>query len=121
MVVLFAQGLSEVMKDELSFRELPGQLDDLVDLSLRVDNRRRERDRERGSARGTFFRPTQGTEPARGFREGPPYDEPMQLGAARLSQTERQRRQREGRCLYCGRGGHLVATCPEKPGNGRAR
>ncbi|XP_072771297.1 uncharacterized protein KIAA0040 homolog isoform X2 [Nerophis lumbriciformis] len=41
-------------------------------------------------------------------------EDPMQLGRARLTQEERQRRQLEGRCFYCGEQGHLVATCPIK-------
>lgn len=38
----------------------------------------------------------------------------MQLGRARLSSVERQRRLQEGRCFYCGELGHLVASCPAK-------
>ena len=34
------------------------------------------------------------------------------MGRARLPPEERQRRMREGRCLYCGELGHFVATCP---------
>ena len=38
----------------------------------------------------------------------------MQLGWARLSQDERQKRRQEGRCFYCGETGHLVSSCPVK-------
>ena len=38
----------------------------------------------------------------------------MQLGRARLSQEERQKRRQEGRCFYCGETGHLVSSCPAK-------
>ena len=41
-------------------------------------------------------------------------EEPMQLGRARLSQEERQKRRQEGRCFYCGETGHLVSSCPAK-------
>ena len=34
------------------------------------------------------------------------------MGRDRLSPEERQRRMREGRCLYCGELRHLIATCP---------
>lgn len=37
--------------------------------------------------------------------------EPMQLGGARLSPTERQRRVK-GLCIYCGQAGHFLSTCP---------
>ena len=40
----------------------------------------------------------------------------MQLGRARLSQEERQKRRQEGRCFYCGETGHLVSSCPAKKG-----
>ena len=55
LAVLFAQGLSEEMKDELAAHELPLELDVLIDLALRKDSRHRERRRERReTTRGTF-------------------------------------------------------------------
>ena len=41
-------------------------------------------------------------------------EEPMQIGRTRLTPEERQRRLREGRCIYCGQRGHLIASCPVK-------
>ena len=38
----------------------------------------------------------------------------MQLGRARLTQEERQKRRQEGRCFHCGGTGHLVSSCPAK-------
>lgn len=38
----------------------------------------------------------------------------MQLGRARLTPEERQRRQQEGRCFYYGGVGHLIGLCPVK-------
>lgn len=38
--------------------------------------------------------------------------EPMQLGWARLTHKERQRRQAQGCCFYCGEKSHLVTSCP---------
>lgn len=37
--------------------------------------------------------------------------QPMQLGGARVSPTERQRRVK-GLCIYCGQAGHFLTTCP---------
>ncbi len=42
----------------------------------------------------------------------------MQLGRARLSSEERLRRIRAGECLYCGKPGHFVSTCPVHPNGG---
>lgn len=41
-------------------------------------------------------------------------EEPMQIGRTRLTPEERQRRRKEGRCLYCGLLGHFLAACPVK-------
>ncbi len=39
---------------------------------------------------------------------------------AKLSEEEKNRRRREGKCLYCGGNGHLAITCPLKKGVTRA-
>ncbi|KAL0172696.1 hypothetical protein M9458_033007, partial [Cirrhinus mrigala] len=44
-----------------------------------------------------------------------PVPEPMQIDSTRLSRTERNRRITNGLCLYCGRPGHLLRTCPIRP------
>ncbi|XP_061100251.1 uncharacterized protein LOC133130042 [Conger conger] len=41
--------------------------------------------------------------------------EPMQLGRMRLTPSERQRRVRQGLCVYCGQAGHFLAACPTLP------
>jgi len=43
----FHQSLSESIKDELVSREEPADLEGLIALSIRIDNRLRERRRER--------------------------------------------------------------------------
>ncbi|KAL0159852.1 hypothetical protein M9458_043577, partial [Cirrhinus mrigala] len=44
-----------------------------------------------------------------------PVPEPMQTDTTRLSRTERNRRISNGLCLYCGRPGHVLRTCPIRP------
>lgn len=44
---VFVHGLSESMKDELTFHDDPSFLDDLISLSVHLDNRQRERRREK--------------------------------------------------------------------------
>ena len=121
LLAAFYHGLSDRIKDELAARDLPAGLDDLIALSIRIDGRLRERQRERRFSvvpQAPFHRSAEsGRFPSEqvfgGSAEAP---EPMQLGRARLSTEERQRRLQENRCLYCGQSGHFVTSCPVKEG-----
>jgi hypothetical protein len=59
-------------------------------------------------------------------RDPRPYD-PMQVDAARtqrLTQAEREKLQKEGKCFNCKKTGHMYRECPTKPkskGKGKAR
>ncbi|KAL0148034.1 hypothetical protein M9458_056649, partial [Cirrhinus mrigala] len=44
-----------------------------------------------------------------------PVPEPIQIDSTRLSRTERNHCITNGSCLYCGRPGHLLRTCPIRP------
>ncbi|KAK2899294.1 hypothetical protein Q8A73_012423 [Channa argus] len=46
--IVFRHGLSDPVKDELTHRDPPDSLDELIELAIRLDNRIRERRRERG-------------------------------------------------------------------------
>lgn len=39
----------------------------------------------------------------------------------KVTQAEKDKRMREGSCLYCGEKGHILATCPKKPPSSNAR
>lgn len=118
-------GLNESMKDELASHDVSESLDDLISLSIRLDNRLRERKRERNSKTCNIpsarpaFPPV--THAARNPSQSQPLlalpstEEPMQLGRARLTPTERQKRISSGECLYCGQLGHFLRTCPIRP------
>ena len=121
----FTEGLSDKLKDELAARDVPSDLSALVSLSIMIDNRLCEGQRERTS-RGQLAAP-----PARLFlppvrrafqSDQPPAhpaeEEPMLLGRAKLTAEERLRRIRAGECLYCGKSGHYVNTCPSRPKGG---
>uniref|UniRef100_A0A3B3BDH1 CCHC-type domain-containing protein n=1 Tax=Oryzias melastigma TaxID=30732 RepID=A0A3B3BDH1_ORYME len=114
---VFYQGLNDFIKDELAARDCPTSFDALVELASRIDRRMRDRRREKGRRQFTikplFFK-TDRTSAAttRGSEEEA--GEPMQLGYLRLSPEERERRQKQNLCFYCGEAGHQVGTCPVK-------
>lgn len=109
----FYAGLQDNIKDELSAREETSSLDQTVALATRIDNRLRERRRERTrrseSPRGLVVR---GTYTPHGRRS--PEPEPMQIGRVQLSAEERQHRRDANACMYCGKPGHYLATCPQR-------
>ena len=124
----FLHSLSEDIKDHLAPLDLPSKFDSLVALAIKIDNRLHERRMEK--ARCNDRPPAQWGQPSP-FRFPAPSsvpvrpadsasvspsgkEEPMQLGRTPLSSEERQRRRREGRCLYCGKLGHFLAACPLK-------
>ncbi len=93
LIGVFIKSLLEKLKDELASWDEPKSLEDLISLAIRIDNRLRERNRER------YYAP----------------EEPMQLGRAQLTPSERQRRVNQRLCIYCGQAGHYLASCPSAP------
>ena len=133
---VFLKGLSEEIKDELAVRDETKDLDELIELAIRLDNRLRERRRERSvRQRARFFSPVpysqpEDPRPASSFSSGSyrevsrepigahatsGSEEPMQLGRTRLTPAERERRLRHRLCIYCGQEGHFRARCPALP------
>lgn len=116
----FYQGLSEEVKDELSTRDAPRDLEELETLAARIDMRLHERRLERSSFSRTYQvvpvprpQPSVSTPPV-SSSPIPPAEEPMQIGRSRLSPQERERRLKRGLCFYCGGEGHLLRLCPAK-------
>ncbi len=107
---MFLHGLADRIQQEIDVVELPLGLDELVDLALRVDARLQQRDL-RGRRKLTPRYPFFDTGDTVGHSS---VDEPMQVGRARLSREERDRRRMRGLCLYCGAAGHFLASCPVK-------
>lgn len=114
----FLQSLNERIKDELAYRDEPESEDDLIDLAIKIDNRLRERARTRSKPQSVYAPPLAASSALPTPTAQPPRQpspEPMQIGRARLSPAERQRRM-EGRCcLYCGAPGHFISNCPARP------
>lgn len=124
---VFMRGLTDRVKDELAARDETNSLEELISLATRLDNRLRERQREKAGRQSlprvltspqlssSTSTPTN-LPPVHSSTPDPPAgDEPMQLGRARLTPAERQRRQRSGLCIYCGQAGHYISTCPHRP------
>lgn len=120
---IYVKGLSEQLKDELATRDEPSTLEELISLSIRIDNRLRERVRERTTRSHRLASPFESPAPPAPMTPLPvlppasplPPEEPMQLGRARLTPQERQRRMQRHLCLYCGEADHFIASCPSSP------
>ena len=124
---IFTRGLSEQLKDELATRDEPPSLEELIALAIRVDNRLRERRREKKNhslvpridspssvaVSGSPLQPSVFPDPA------PSAGEPMQIGHTKLHPDERRRRVEKRLCIYCGQAGHFLINCPNKL-NGQA-
>ncbi|XDV11209.1 hypothetical protein PO909_000210 [Leuciscus waleckii] len=114
---MFLHGLADRIQREIYALDLPTSLNGLIELALRVDARlsRVERRRLPGRmAEGVELPRSSG-----GDAVSPVHDhEPMQVGRARLTREEKERRRSQGLCLYCGAAGHFAFGCPVK---GQAR
>nr|AAC33525.1 gag polyprotein [Takifugu rubripes] len=130
----YRRGLSEAIKD-LIVRDRPSSLNELITLSLQMDERLRERRQERaqragGSTRQLSHRTSSAPDFSLTSTAAPPPhillqspahpsprvgEEPMQIGRSRLSRQEREQRLRDQLCLYCGNNGHFIQACPVRP------
>ncbi|KAJ8333610.1 hypothetical protein SKAU_G00416180 [Synaphobranchus kaupii] len=94
----FRQALSEELKDQLATREESSSLNSLIDLAIAIDNRLRNRARERGKNPSRLLPSApsrvQHSSPVQGPRVSvlPSEEEPMQLGRVSVDAEERQRR-----------------------------
>ena len=113
LVTAFHHGLSDALKDGLASIGCPRELEPLIAHAVRLDNRMRER---RGDQGVSWLLPA-----SSGRSKSSDDPEPMQLGGARLSAKEKERRMREGLCLYCGETGHRLSSCLELSGKGVVR
>ena len=123
----FLNGLSERMKDLLAARDEPESLDSLIETTIDLDNRIRERERGRSLRSSPSSRscpppprvsapsPSQPRSISPPAPPSPPPPEPMQLGRARLSPEERECRRLPGVCIYCRNPGHFISSCPVRP------
>lgn len=89
---IFYRGLSDEVKDELAARDGTTSLEELISLAIRLDNRLRERHRERAVRSRSNVSISQPRNPSLPELPAPPLksttssEEPLQLGRMRLSQ-----------------------------------
>lgn len=112
----FYRGPREQLKDELATRDDAALLDQLIQTSICLDNHLRECRRERSSQPNDSGSPLPSTNDS---LPPPPLSDsvpgPMQLGRACLTPKEHAHRRAANLCLYCGRLGHFIASCPSRP------
>uniref|UniRef100_A0A1A8DN40 CCHC-type domain-containing protein n=1 Tax=Nothobranchius kadleci TaxID=1051664 RepID=A0A1A8DN40_NOTKA len=104
----FIEALNDRVRNQLALCPEPSTLDGLISLCISIDKRHRELQK-------TPFRDLSPPAVRRPSHRSPPLDspeEPMQVGRTHLTPEERQHRYSKGLCLYCGKPGHMVHTCP---------
>ena len=123
----FRRGLTDSIKD-LILRDQPTSLAELISLSLKVDDRLRERRIEKRNRsppsvpreprpavpRNSPVAPLPSTSSIK-FPTATQETEPMQLGRSRLTQAVRDHRMLNRLCLYCGKSGHFIQKCDVRP------
>lgn len=115
LMSLFIRALSEPVRDALAMVETPKSLDALVQVAIRVDNRVREREKERLTIKG---RPPQMNAQysklvAVPAPSTPPPDsdnEPMQVDGAVVRNPMNKRKII---CYHCRKPGHIKPRCPD--------
>ncbi|KAI7790520.1 Pol polyprotein [Triplophysa rosa] len=114
----FLDGLSPAIADEIAALDLPRDLEELINLCLRIESRinaRRRRNTSPPAWRRRDPNRENGRESDRSAAaalQSPPEPEPMQIGRSHLTSTQKQQRLSEGLCFYCGKAGHQVVQCP---------
>ncbi|KAL0151606.1 hypothetical protein M9458_053089 [Cirrhinus mrigala] len=99
---MFRRGLRMDLQAELTCRDEEKDLEEFMEMAIRMDNLLRSRRGRRFTA-NLFPQPSPATE------------EPMQISYTRLTDEERNRRMKNRLCLYCGQPGHFRSQCPSRP------
>ncbi|EKV17987.1 Retrotransposon polyprotein, putative [Penicillium digitatum PHI26] len=115
----FEAGLKSEVKDELARIDRPDNLDQLIAIAVKIDNRINERRYERkemdqwkrGKTHG-LNRFGHGRRENRAPRDPDPYGpKPMELDA---TQEEQKERRQKNLCFTCGKPGHRAFECKQK-------
>jgi len=127
---VFYTGLKDSVKDELARIDRPEELQPLIELAIKIDNRNYERQMEKGQGRTATFIPRYQKnvgKPRRTPGHYPPGGSmPMDLSTTQhkrgkfkprkggLSPAQRKERMDKKLCMYCGKPGHYAKECPNK-------
>jgi hypothetical protein len=121
LTYLFYRDLKDEVKDEIARVERPSDLEALITLAIRIDNRLYERALERNQAR-RFVARVQPAVPVRSTSapRSPPTPRPVPTTPNRtrvqqLSEEEKSYRRMNHLCMYCGEPDHVVLECPVRP------
>jgi hypothetical protein len=118
----FRAGLQESIKDELSTRERPSSLKALLEVTVNIDSRARERAIERDEAAkssiltrkkplSAHVTPAIASSPRADPVERAPSLPPFQ----RLTEEQKEYRRKNHLCMYCGDPSHVTRECPIRP------
>ncbi|ADV20459.1 Hypothetical Protein CGB_B5230W [Cryptococcus gattii WM276] len=109
-----------ILRDEIARNQDfdPKSIDELMDFIIHLDNRLREREKERREIRFSEQRYLSRTS---AFRPTPTASQGMQtttstqhFGPGPLPNDEKERRRSNNLCMYCGNPGHTTDACPKK-------
>ncbi len=111
LLTTFRQGLEPNLRLHLAAYDDSIGLEQFIQLASRVSNRLHSC--EEGHL--SFKNPYPSLRRPENVSPPEPIPEPMQIETTRLSLSERQRRLKQGLCLYCGASGHVISACPVRP------
>lgn len=134
---MFYEGLKESVKDVLINIKRSHNFDIFVEQCTEIDNRLHAREVEKRAANKSAPRtdksaprpqarapaPTPAPAPAPTVAPAASGVIPMEIDAVRrgpLSTAEKERRRKEGLCLYCGQGQHTISNCPNMSAKAKA-
>ena len=121
MMDIFRSGLNEDVKDVLATSLVdPGNLEELIKLCVKIDQRLYDRRLEKSSIKTPYkYSENPKRNGHEGAHSGPTpmeldYLETQKQKHGKLTKEERERRIKNQLCLYCGEPGHKVNSCSKR-------
>lgn len=130
LISAFRRGLPDrILDDIMRMRENPETLDDYINMSLEIDGRywesqafktarnsRSPSETPSGNTKGSSAKPSANIPSATSTsRQSSERSAPKHLTSDfHLTKDERDKRFRNGECLYCGNRGHTLSECPKR-------